>query len=82
VIWIFACDFGRFFVCKVLDSLVGLQVDFHVDEGAILLCISKESVTWGKKLTGLVNLYVCPLKASVWRSDAGVPLSLNRCMSS
>jgi hypothetical protein len=33
-------------------------------------------------LTSLVNLYVCPLYAFMCRREAGVPRSLNRCMSS
>lgn len=31
--------------------------------------------------TVVVNLYVCPLYAFMWRKEAGVPRSLKRCSS-
>lgn len=83
-----SCKFSCFLFRKGFDSLVSFDVDLDIFERPVLAPVSLNLsssillLSHGIFLTGFVNLYVEPLKPCILRSDAGVPRSLKRCISS
>ena len=83
IVRVLSSNSGGLFTAKILYALSRFNVNFRIFERAILSItpVNKGFSACKPSLTALVNLYVCPLYEFMWRTDLGVPRSLNRTIS-